>query len=105
EMGRFKLGDAGKMYRTRYWQEAQFDAVDKMKKYFEKKNKSLTHVSLAWVLNNPVITSAIIGASKPEQLNDSLKAIEVKLDGEDMEFLNTLWYDLPKISDPKFALR
>ena len=105
EMGRFKLGDAGKMYRTRYWQEAQFDAVDKMKKYFEKKNKSLTHVSLAWVLNNPVITSAIIGASKPEQLNDSLKAIEVKLDDEEIEFLNTLWYDLPKINDPKFALR
>jgi len=76
-----------------------------MKEYFEKKNKSLTHVSLAWVLNNPVVTSAIVGASKPDQLNDSLKAVEVRLDADETEFLNSLWYDLPKIRDPKFALR
>ena len=105
EMGRFKLGDAGKLYQARYWQEAHFDAVEKMKEYFEKKNKSLTHDSLAWVLNNPVVTSAIVGASKPDQLNDSLKAVEVRLDADETEFLNSLWYDLPKIRDPKFALR
>ncbi|WP_242046396.1 MULTISPECIES: hypothetical protein [Calothrix] len=29
---------------------------------------------------NPIITAPIIGASRPEQLNDTLKAIEVKLD-------------------------
>jgi aryl-alcohol dehydrogenase-like predicted oxidoreductase len=105
EMGRFKLGDAGKLYQSRYWQEAQFEAVEKMKVYFGQRNKSLTHVSLAWVLNNPAVTSAILGASKPEQLNDSLKAIEIKLDTEETEFLNNLWYDLPKIKDPKIALR
>jgi aryl-alcohol dehydrogenase-like predicted oxidoreductase len=105
EMGRFTLGDAGKMYQARYWQEPQFNAVEKMKKYFEKKNKSLAHVSLAWVLNNPEVTSAIVGASKPEQLKDNLKAIEIRLDSEETEFLNTLWYDLPKIRDPKFASR
>ncbi len=34
----------------------------------------------SWVLANPIITAPIIGASRPEQLNDTLKAIEVKLD-------------------------
>jgi aryl-alcohol dehydrogenase (NADP+) len=35
---------------------------------------------VAWVLANPIITAPIIGASRPEQLADSLKATEVKLD-------------------------
>lgn len=35
---------------------------------------------MAWVLANPIITAPIIGASRPEQLADSLKAVELKLD-------------------------
>ena len=35
---------------------------------------------MAWVLANPIITAPIIGASRPEQLADTLKAVFVKLD-------------------------
>lgn len=41
---------------------------------------SLTTLALAWVLANPVITAPIIGASRPEQLFDTLKAVEFQLD-------------------------
>jgi aryl-alcohol dehydrogenase (NADP+) len=40
---------------------------------------SLVQMAVAWVLANPTITAPIIGASKPEQLNDSLKAAETPL--------------------------
>lgn len=103
--GRFNLGYAGTLYRERYWHNAQFDAVEKMKEFFKDRNKSLVQVAVAWVLTNPVVSSAIIGASKPEQLDASLSAVDVKLDEEEMNFLNTLWYDLPRIEDRKFALR
>ena len=103
--GRFNLGESGKLYQNRYWHDAQFDIVDSMKEFFKPSNKTLTSVSLAWVLSNPVVTSAILGASKPEQLTDSLKAINVKLDETEMEFLNSLWYRLPRINDPSVALR
>ncbi len=43
---------------------------------------SLTTLSIAWVMANPVITSAILGASKPEQLTDSLAAADFSIDAE-----------------------
>lgn len=105
ENGRFKLGESGKLYQARYWQNAQFDAVESMKEFFKDRNKPLTQASLAWVLSRPVITSAIVGASRPEQLDESLPAVDMKLDGEEMEFLDRLWYNLPRQSDPRIALR
>ena len=41
---------------------------------------SLTQMAIAWVLANPVITSPIVGASRPEQLDDALAAVEKDLD-------------------------
>ncbi len=105
ELGRFNLPEAGKLYRSRYWQEAQFDTIDKMKKFFGERNKSLTQVSVAWVLKQQVITSAIVGASKPEHLEDNLKAVDLVLDNDEMEFLDSLWYDLPRSKDPILSVR
>jgi len=105
ENTRFNLGTAAKMYRARYWQEAQFGAVDSMKDFFKDRNKPLTQIAVAWVLNNPAVTSAIIGASKPEHLDGSIPAVDLVLDEEEMEFLNEIWYKIPKVSDRKLALR
>jgi len=57
------------------------------------------------VLSNPAVTSAIVGASKPEQLKDSLLAININLEVNEIEFLNSLWFRLPRINDPSVALR
>lgn len=103
--GRFGLGQAGVLYRKRYWRDAAFDAVERLQQFFAKRHKSLTQVAVAWVLAQPTITSAIIGASRAEQLDDSLPAVELKLEADEMEFLNSFWYDLPRESDPEIALR
>jgi len=102
---RFALGASGDLYRRRYWQDAQFDAVDRYKAFFEKRGKSLVQVAVAWVLAQPVVTSAIVGATKPEQLADSLLAVNMQLDAEEMDFLDSLWYDLPRPRDPNIAFR
>ncbi|MFZ4622236.1 MAG: L-glyceraldehyde 3-phosphate reductase [Bacteroidota bacterium] len=41
-----------------------------------KRGQSLAQMALAWLLKDPRITSVLIGASKPEQLSDSLKSLE-----------------------------
>ena len=41
---------------------------------------SLTAAAIAWVLANPAITAPIIGASRPEQLADTLPAVDLRLD-------------------------
>ena len=104
---RFANPRRGEMYRRRYWNEAIFDAVDALGAYFAPRGKSLTHVSLAWVLAQPAVTSAIVGASKPEQLEDSLGALGVTLDEAELEACDGAWFSLPRSrdADPEPARR
>jgi aryl-alcohol dehydrogenase-like predicted oxidoreductase len=80
--GRFTatVGKAGEMYSQRYWHEREFQTIEKLKGIAGETGESLAKTSLAWVLANPAVTSAIIGASRPEQLTDTLAAIDLALD-------------------------
>jgi aryl-alcohol dehydrogenase-like predicted oxidoreductase len=96
---------AGRLYQDRYWNEATFDAVERLKSFFDARGKPLTHVSLAWVLRQQAVTSAIVGATSAGQLADSLRGVELDLDEEEMEQLNSAWFDIPRARDPRIALR
>ncbi len=102
---RFSLDHAGELYRKRYWKDAVMEEVTELKRWFSGRGKSLTHVALAWVLAQPGITSAILGASRPEQLRDSLQGVDLVLDEEEMARLDEVWYRLPKERDPSVARR
>jgi aryl-alcohol dehydrogenase-like predicted oxidoreductase len=84
ETGRFTatLGDAGARYQERYWHKHEFETIDKLNAIAKQSGTSLTKTSLAWVLANPLITCAIIGASNPDQLTDTLSAIDLTLDAD-----------------------
>ena len=77
---RFTLGAAAERYQERYWHEREFNTVEELRTVADLAGLSLTTLAVAWVLANPIITAPIIGASRPEQLFDSLKAVQVKLD-------------------------
>ncbi len=93
---RFTLGRAGRMYQWRYWQEAQFDAVQELGKAAEQRGLDLVSLAVAWVLAQPGVSSAIIGASRPEQLDASLAAPGLELDDELRELCDSLWWRLPR---------
>jgi aryl-alcohol dehydrogenase (NADP+) len=73
---RFTLGRAGAMYQTRYWHEREFQTVERLRAVAKEADMSLATLSVRWVLSNNAITAPIIGASKPEQLDDSVAAGE-----------------------------
>jgi 1-deoxyxylulose-5-phosphate synthase len=102
---RFTLKTAGDLYRKRYWNDAIFEAVDDLAGFFGPRGKQLHHVALAWVLAQPGITSAILGASRPEQLTDSLGGVGLALDPEDLQACDSAWFDLPRERDPQIARR
>ena len=77
---RFTLGAAAERYQDRYWHDREFNTVEALRTVADLAGFSLTTLAVAWVLSNPIITAPIIGASRPEQLADSLKAVELKLD-------------------------
>jgi aryl-alcohol dehydrogenase-like predicted oxidoreductase len=94
---RFTLGGAsGALYRKRYWQEETLAAVTQLANDVRSRGKSLTHVALRWTLDQPGIMSAILGASRPEQLRDSLLGVDIALDDADRAACDSVWYALPR---------
>jgi len=93
---RFTLGKTGELYRERYWHQSQFQAVEQLQNFFAARGKALVTAAVAWVLAQPGITSAIIGASKPEQLEESLAAATFTLDEQERELCGLAWFSLPR---------
>jgi aryl-alcohol dehydrogenase (NADP+) len=87
---RFTLGNASGTYQDRYWHDREFATVDALKALADAAGMSLVTLAVAWVLANPVITSPIIGASRAEQLADSLAALDVTLDADLLAQCNDL---------------
>jgi len=50
-----------------------------------------SHVALAWLLHNKAVTAPVIGPRNAEQLEDSLQALEIKLDQETLNKLDRIW--------------
>jgi aryl-alcohol dehydrogenase-like predicted oxidoreductase len=82
EKGRFsaELGWFGETYHARYWHEREFETVARVQEIARQHGTPITTLSVAWVLANPTITSVILGASRVEQLTDTLAAADCKLD-------------------------
>src|SRR6202012_252579 len=76
--GRFTatVGKAGEMYQERYWHEREFQTIEKLKQTVAPTGRSRASPPRAGVRENPAGTSAIIGASRPEQLDDTLAAVD-----------------------------
>jgi aryl-alcohol dehydrogenase-like predicted oxidoreductase len=82
EKGRFsaELGGFGQAYHARYWHEREFEVVASVQDIAEQHGTPITTLSVAWVLAHPAITSVILGASRVEQLTDTLAAADFTLD-------------------------
>lgn len=93
---RFQLGTSAKMYQQRYWQDEQLDVVERLAADVASRGKKITHVALRWALDQPGVTAAIVGASRAEQLRDSLGALDVTLDEADRAACDQAWYALPR---------
>ncbi len=101
EGSRFTLGNAGPRYQDRYWHDREFDTVAELLPVAREAGMSLAQMSVAWVLANPTITSPIIGASRPEQLDDSLAAVESPLPEDLKQRLDEMTADYRKGDSPR----
>jgi aryl-alcohol dehydrogenase-like predicted oxidoreductase len=65
---------------SRFMNEEILSAVQKLIPIAKKVDLTPAQLAIAWVLQNPNVSSAIIGASKPSQIKENAKASGVKLD-------------------------
>jgi len=68
--------------------EKAYDIIDVMNEIARAKKRSVAQVALAWLLHQPVVTSIIIGANKPEQLSDNLGSTEIKFTHDELAKLD-----------------
>lgn len=70
--------------------ELGFKVVDRMREIAEAHGASVAQVALAWLLSKRIVSSIIIGATKLHQLEDNLKAVDVKLSEAEIEELDSM---------------
>lgn len=87
---RFTIASAGAMYQERYWHQREFDAVDALQQIGKEAGLKPATLAVAWVLHQPAVTAPILGASRPDQLDDTLAAAEVKLEDDLINKLDEL---------------
>jgi aryl-alcohol dehydrogenase (NADP+) len=85
---RFTLGNAAGVYQDRYWHDNVFDSVDTLVKIASDAGMPLPTLAVAWTLQNPAITAPIVGASRPDQLDATIAAVDTKLDADLVAQLN-----------------
>jgi aryl-alcohol dehydrogenase-like predicted oxidoreductase len=64
------------LYLDRYWHPAQFDAVDELRRIAERAGRSLVSLSLNWLYHHTQADCVILGASRVQQLEQNLNALE-----------------------------
>ena len=69
-------------FMQRLMNEKVLSAVDKLRPVASETGLSVSQLALAWVLRHDNVSSAIIGASRPEQVEDNAEAAGVRLSPE-----------------------
>ncbi len=77
---RFAEKGTAALYRERYWHDSAFDAVERIRALAGQSGLSLPTLATAWVMGRPGVTSVILGATRPEQLDLALAASDVHLE-------------------------
>lgn len=75
--------------------ELGFKVVERMREMAGPRGASVAQVAIAWLLSRRVVASVIVGASKPEQLEDNLGAAGLTLSDAEVEELDTMTAQQP----------
>ena len=74
---------------------ANLATVERLRGWCDKRGMSLTELAFAWLLAKPQVSSVIAGATKPEQLEQNVKAGETVLSADDLAEVNALLDPVP----------
>jgi aryl-alcohol dehydrogenase-like predicted oxidoreductase len=82
--------------------DAPLRAVDRLRPVAEQAGVSLPELALAWALRRPELASAIVGASRPEQVHANVKASGIELSPDTLAAIDEALGDTP-IKEPRLA--
>jgi aryl-alcohol dehydrogenase-like predicted oxidoreductase len=68
----------------RYLTESNWDKVEKLQAFCDRRGKTMLELAFSWLVSKPYVASVIAGATKPEQLEQNVRATEWKLTADDL---------------------
>ena len=80
----------GRQWAAGFLNEKTYALIDELERIAKAQDTTVARVALAWVQARPGVTSTIIGARTLAQVDDNLKALEVKLTAEQTAALDAL---------------
>ncbi|MCL6423125.1 aldo/keto reductase family protein [Brachybacterium sp. JHP9] len=83
----------------RFLNDPVLEAVQKLKPIAAEQDLTMAQLAVAWVLSNDNVAGAIIGASRPEQVTENVKASGVRLSAEVLAQIDEALGDIPE-TDP-----
>lgn len=86
----------GKGIGKKYLNEKGANILNALDKISAKYHAKPATIAIAWLLSNPLVTAPIVSATTPQQLEDILKATEIKLDKASMEELGKAQSPIPQ---------
>jgi len=90
---------SGSDFISRWMQDDILSAVQKLAPIAAENGLTMSQLALAWALSNKNVSSVIMGATKPSQVKDNVKASGVKLDASTMSAIDKALGKLPE-TDP-----
>jgi aryl-alcohol dehydrogenase-like predicted oxidoreductase len=91
---------SGAHFIQRFLNDEVLTAVQRLKPIAEQAGLTMPQLAIAWVLQNPNVAAALVGASRPEQLADTVKASGVGLDADTLAAIDEALGDTVN-SDPE----
>jgi aryl-alcohol dehydrogenase-like predicted oxidoreductase len=85
---------SGAEFIARLMTDEVLGTVQQLKPLAEQAGLTMAQLAIAWVLQNPNVSAAIIGASRPEQVVDNAKAAGVKLSADLMKAIDEVVYPI-----------
>jgi aryl-alcohol dehydrogenase-like predicted oxidoreductase len=82
--------------------DTTLEAVDRLRPIADEAGLSMVELALAWVLRRPELASAIVGASRPEQVHANAKASDIELTPDTLEAIDEALGDAP-VREPTLA--
>jgi aryl-alcohol dehydrogenase-like predicted oxidoreductase len=80
-----------------------YDVIDVLKEIAARREATPAQIALAWVLTRPFVTSVIFGATKLSQMQDNLKAVDIRLTPAEVSRLQEM--TTPKLNYPAVLVR
>lgn len=74
----------------RFLTAENFDIVEQLDAFAKQRGRTLLELSMSWLAAQPIVPSIIAGVSRPEQLDMNVKAVEWKLDAQELQQIGAI---------------